>query len=371
MSGRFKDVLDDCLERIINRGDTIEHCLEIYPEWADELEPLLRTAVSVKEATSFKARPEFQMATKSKLMSAIAAKREEESKSSSIWSAFQRRWVVAVTLIIVLLIAGGGTVGASINSLPGDLLYPVKTATERVQAFFTFGNEDKTNLYAKFAERRVEEIEDLVARQREVPNTVLTRMKSDTEKALDLATEDGSFKREVVVRLIKLTSEQKAVLQRISVTASPEVKQRLQEALDRSVEANLRAVNIEKRWLRPHDSSDDNEASDTGDAQDTQDAIDSNDGKDMSGAGDTGYANDTYDAGDTEDASGAKDSVDTEGANDSVDAGDISGASDDNNSDPGNTGVVPSIKDQTPEEMDLTPKIEIQLNNSVNRYLIP
>jgi hypothetical protein len=254
MSERLKDILDDCLDRVTKRGDTIEQCLEIYPDWADELEPLLRTAVSVKTATSFRARPEFQISTKSKLMSAIAARREEqERKGASFWIAFQRRWVVAVSLILVLLIAGTGTVGASMNSLPGDLLYPVKTATERVQAFFTFQNEAKANLYAKFAERRVEEIEALVAGQRNIPEMVLTRMKTDTQRALDLATENGSFKSEVVVRIVRLTDDQKVLLQRIWVNASPEVKKRFKDALDRSVEANQRAIDIEKRMLRPQE----------------------------------------------------------------------------------------------------------------------
>ncbi|UCC60965.1 MAG: hypothetical protein JSV02_03865 [Dehalococcoidia bacterium] len=254
MTERFKDILDDCLDRVTKRGDTIEQCLEIYPEWADELEPLLRIAVSVKAATSFRARPEFQISTKSKIMSAIAARREEqEIKGSSLWVSFQRRWVVAVSLILVLLITGAGTVGASMNSLPGDLLYPVKTATERVQVFFTFQNEAKANLYTKFAERRVEEIEALVAGRRDIPDVVLTRMKTDTQRALDLATENGSFKSEVVVRIVRLTDDQKVLLQNVWVNASPELKERIKDALDRSVEANQRAVDIEKRMLRPQE----------------------------------------------------------------------------------------------------------------------
>jgi len=39
---------DACLDRITLKGESIEQCLESYPERAAELEPLLRAALSVK-----------------------------------------------------------------------------------------------------------------------------------------------------------------------------------------------------------------------------------------------------------------------------------------------------------------------------------
>jgi len=39
MNKGFEDILNTCLDRITLKGDTIEQCLESYPEQAVELEP--------------------------------------------------------------------------------------------------------------------------------------------------------------------------------------------------------------------------------------------------------------------------------------------------------------------------------------------
>ncbi|MFC1848291.1 DUF5667 domain-containing protein [Chloroflexota bacterium] len=252
MKRSFEDILDACLERITKRGDTIERCLESYPEWADDLEPLLRAAASVKDAASLEASPGFKKSAKSRLMSAVAEKRGEETGRGMFrrWG-MQRHWVVAISLVIAILIMGGGTVGASTNSLPGDLLYPVKTTSEKVQTFFTFGNEARANLYAKLAERRIDEIRALAARERNIPTSVLNVMNSDTNRALDIVSENGSFKRKTVVRVVTLTSNQKEMLTEILNNASPAVRERLSNALIESIKAHDRAVGIEQRMPRP------------------------------------------------------------------------------------------------------------------------
>jgi LemA protein len=71
MKKRLDDILDMCLDRIIVKGDTIEQCLESYPEQAGALEPLLRAALSTVEASShIEPRPEFRRLAKHRLISA-------------------------------------------------------------------------------------------------------------------------------------------------------------------------------------------------------------------------------------------------------------------------------------------------------------
>ena len=141
MNKGFEDILNTCLDRITLKGDTIEQCLESYPEQAAELEPLLRAALSIKEVSSIEPRPEFQQAAKARLLSALAAEeKKRERRLLPLWS-WQRRWAVAIAVILVLFLAGGGTVTASSDSLPGDMLYPVKMATEKVRAFFSMDNQ--------------------------------------------------------------------------------------------------------------------------------------------------------------------------------------------------------------------------------------
>ena len=39
----FENILDGCLESVL-RGESVEACLELYPDYAEELRPLLMTA---------------------------------------------------------------------------------------------------------------------------------------------------------------------------------------------------------------------------------------------------------------------------------------------------------------------------------------
>jgi len=247
MNRGFDDILDACLDRITRKGDSIEQCLESYPEQAGELEPLLRAALSVKDVSSIEPRTEFQRMAKARLLSAVAAKKEKEGRRRlPLWS-WQQRWAVALAVVLALVMMGGGTVAASTNSLPGDVLYPVKTTTERVQAFFTFGKEAKANLCMRFAERRIVEIEALAERERNIPESVLSVMSAETDRAIELANQNGSFNKETIARLIRLTTAQKMMLARMGEVASLEVKLRFQEALRQAVDAYGRAVVLRER----------------------------------------------------------------------------------------------------------------------------
>jgi len=52
MSDNFDKTLDECIDRI-NRGESLESCLADYPEYVEQLEPLLQAMLQTKEAYSF------------------------------------------------------------------------------------------------------------------------------------------------------------------------------------------------------------------------------------------------------------------------------------------------------------------------------
>jgi len=150
----FENILDECLERII-KGEDIEACLAGHPEHAAELEPLLRTALETRKAVAIGPRPEFRQRAGYEFQAAI---REIQPKGSRSFFRWQVRWMAPVALIIGLVMVGSGTVTAASSSLPDEPLYRVKLVTETVQMAFTPSALDKAELYARFADRRVEEI---------------------------------------------------------------------------------------------------------------------------------------------------------------------------------------------------------------------
>ena len=70
--------------------------------------------------------------------------------------------VSVVAIVIILSVITGGTAYASQESLPGDWLYPVKTATEDARIFLARGAAAKAELNLKFAQKRLEEMKNVL-----------------------------------------------------------------------------------------------------------------------------------------------------------------------------------------------------------------
>jgi hypothetical protein len=229
MKKGLEEILNICLERITVKGDSIEQCLASYPEQATELEPLLRVALSVSKASSYiKPRPEFERIAKYRFLSALETRRNEKApRRTQLWG-WQRRWAVAFAAILILILLGSSTITASASSLPGDTLYPMKTATEKVQGFFTFGSEAKANFHMKLAQRRLAELESLTERSRNVPEWL---------QAIEILGREEPAKAELVNRLMGITSGQNTVLTQVMEKVPPQARERFQQALERAEQA--------------------------------------------------------------------------------------------------------------------------------------
>ncbi len=153
---QFNEVLNDCLERMFVRGETLEQCLALYPGMARELEPLLRVAVMARKAANIEPAPEFKARARYQFQAALRKREERRSHGFFRWSP---RWAtVAISVIVALVLAGGGTVAAASNSMPDEPLYPVKLAAETVRVTFTPSALAKAELYLRLADRRVAEM---------------------------------------------------------------------------------------------------------------------------------------------------------------------------------------------------------------------
>lgn len=83
-------------------------------------------------------------------------------KSVSPIADGRQRWVGVLASLLIAVFVGGGVSFASENSLPGDLLYPVKVrVNEEVRAALTVSAEAKADWEARRAERRLEEAAEL------------------------------------------------------------------------------------------------------------------------------------------------------------------------------------------------------------------
>ena len=154
---QFDAILNECLENLLAGKETGEQCLQRYPEYATELEPLLRTATIMNKAVDVKPSADFRARARYQLQSMMA-----ESKAPKRATRFVPRWAIAVCAVLLVFVLGGGTVLAADGSMPGNPLYAVKLATENLSIKLAGSEEKKVELYATFADRRVMEMTQLV-----------------------------------------------------------------------------------------------------------------------------------------------------------------------------------------------------------------
>ncbi|MBI4287940.1 MAG: DUF4382 domain-containing protein [Chloroflexi bacterium] len=186
---RFDEILDDCINRITLRGETIESCLVRYPEHASELEPYLRTTEMFARAYSFTpggaAKEHARQRLQAERVALRRAGRQRGSRRASWRLGWMPRWAAtAVVAVLVVLASSVGTVAASSNALPGDTLYPVKRGAEQVHLSFRFSPEDKARLNLEFAQRRAGEMASLM-KEGAVPQ--LASLRNDLRQNLDTA----------------------------------------------------------------------------------------------------------------------------------------------------------------------------------------
>lgn len=97
--------------------------------------------------------------------------------------------------IIIALLLGGGTSFAAENSLPGDILYPVKIhVNENVEELVAVSDTSEAKLQAKLAGRRLEEAEKLA---------VEGKLSAETSTELKAGFEDHSQKSKEHIAKIK------------------------------------------------------------------------------------------------------------------------------------------------------------------------
>ena len=157
-SKKFDQILDEVIDRIA-QGESIDDCLEDYPEHAKELEPLLRVAARAYSNSDLEPRPDFKRGLLAQTSLLPHRKKPKAEPRRIPLFSWQLRWVAAtVAVLIFLMVGASGTAAASSSSMPDDTLYPVKLAVERARLTFTFSDTGKAKLHAKFTERRAREL---------------------------------------------------------------------------------------------------------------------------------------------------------------------------------------------------------------------
>jgi hypothetical protein len=188
---KIEIILTDCIKEIRSGKSTLNECLERYPSLRPELETLIRIALNIRELPAFQLEAGYKQSAKTQLLQRISSTKQNKSRSWSDIFSFglpsQPVWarVVAAVVIGVILLSmlGGSTAYASQNSLPGEILYPVKIGTEEVRIWMLGKNTDKADLNLEFARTRLEELSKLAAGDSNKTVLVLQGYKNNLQAA--------------------------------------------------------------------------------------------------------------------------------------------------------------------------------------------
>jgi uncharacterized membrane protein YgcG len=164
----LSEILEVCLNEIGN-GVEVDSVLLRYPEYADELRPILEASLKANEIAVPVPPADVVLRNRAKLLQHAAQMREAKVRSSRrMWSVPLRRALVTLAVIGILFISSTRLVSAASTSVPGDNLYPVKRTWEDVLILFTFNTQSRAALEVEHENERLTELSEVFAQGRSV-----------------------------------------------------------------------------------------------------------------------------------------------------------------------------------------------------------
>ena len=256
--------LEECLQELAQTDD-VAASLRRCPQYAGQLRPLLEMAQATRRY--YQAVPEAPGALvggRERLLALAAQQRAggaravpAAKKATKRASGRSLRFVFAARLIAVLLAGaivaavGGGVVWAARDSLPGDLLYKVKLATEDVRLALAPSPAGQVDLALRFVQERAEEMEALAASGQPVPDETIARMERHIERALAQSAWSPEEKMAgLLSQIAERTRIQAQTLERVQEVA-PE---RAQAGLERAMRACYRGAEAADGGLNDPDA---------------------------------------------------------------------------------------------------------------------
>ncbi len=226
-------VLDECLQAI-RSGASVEACLARYPDYAEELEPLLHLAARLHVAEPLALSSSAHAAGRHKLGAAVEARAAATEAWAGPAELLRRRvqtWLrlpqvrplprlaLAFEVVILVAIVGAAIFALAAGSLPDQPLYPIKRVAESIRVALTPDVPGKAQLHLTLADRRLAEAEILLRQQGRVDESLLADWNAELRAALaaiDQVPEQVAF-RELLALFDARVGAQQALLETLLV----------------------------------------------------------------------------------------------------------------------------------------------------------
>lgn len=160
-------VFEDCLARL-QHGAALEEVLQKYPEWKEELRPVLEAMLALWESRGSDTVPVAAMRRSREHLLEEAQRRRAVEPPPGFWARwFRKVSAFSVSVVVFVVVLGLFLTGwASVKALPGEALYPVKLAAEQITLNLSASPSQRMELEDAYNLRRAEEVEALIQRRR-------------------------------------------------------------------------------------------------------------------------------------------------------------------------------------------------------------
>ncbi|MEA2639209.1 MAG: hypothetical protein QOF51_603, partial [Chloroflexota bacterium] len=158
-------VLDECLASVRAGRASVDACLARYPELADKLGSLLPIALAIQPPI-ISLTPERKTVAREALVATLAVEASRRSApivririGGGVW----RNSAAAAVAALLLLFTGNRALVSAEAALPGQPLYPLKTAIEEVRLVTAVSPDARVAVAVEIATKRLEEAERAAA----------------------------------------------------------------------------------------------------------------------------------------------------------------------------------------------------------------
>lgn len=165
MSASLPAALEVCLSAL-RTGASLETCLALYPDLANELRPLLEAARAARLVPG-PSTPAALARSRQRVMA--HARRLQIRPAPRRAPSDLPRFAMGLAIAAVILFSGAGTLLAAARALPGDWLYPVKRTAESLRLDLAFRGRTRATLANDFDEQRRREVTTLLSLGRTEP----------------------------------------------------------------------------------------------------------------------------------------------------------------------------------------------------------
>lgn len=259
--------INEMINRVKQRGD-----VSLW-EKSRILAPLLTLIAKLNSLPKIQVPTDGLGRVKNQVFQRIQVMEAEKVKAEISWFVIARHalpktikitaGVMASFLILISLTIGISVV--ALESVPGQTIYPLKKTVEKIQLNLAADETRKTNLHIKFAQNRLDELEQVLEKNNagEFSQKNAQKIVSQAVKDLQLSTNavvaaTKSSKQEpdvsALTKLVELGNKQETLLESASINSEGEIKLELEKALKVSRISKEEAIkNIERAGLKIED----------------------------------------------------------------------------------------------------------------------